>query len=377
LPNYFDFNPWDSPDRFQYYRMRAEGNNTLVFNPSRDGGQCYTAATSLVSFVSNTTTQEAVIDMSSIYATTDGNPLNKVSSSTGITQVQRGVRFLGGVAQLQDLAVLSTAVNMNWFVHTLVSNIVLSSGSTVATLTSGTANLQMTIQSPAGAVFTTGSAVPLSTSPDYAAFQTNPPSNGETWNTGITVLKINVPNSTNTQLTVSMCPYFTGNLIPIPNPLPVIPFSSWPTATALTLSFSQWESNYLNPTQMATLAVSAAAATPQNDGCANLLKYLCDINPSGAMTPTDLAALPTVGTTSISGNSYLTLSYRQNPLVTGMIVNLQTSTDLQKWKTVTPSSIQQVSTDPVTGDPIIQIQVQVKPGTSAEFIRLNVTSYPS
>jgi hypothetical protein len=372
LTNYFDFKPWDSPDRFQYYRMRAEGNNTLVFNPSWDGGQCSTGTTSLVAFVSNPTTQEAIIDMSSIYATTDGNPKNKVSSSTGITQVQRGMRFLNGVAQLQDVAVSSTAVNMTWFMHTSISNIVLSSGSTVATLTSGSANLQMTIQSPAGAVFTTGSAVPLSTSPDSAAFQTNPPSNGEAWNPGITVLKINVPNSTNTQLTVSMCPYFTGNLIP-PIPLKVIPFGSWPTAAALTLSFSQWESNYFNPTQMANFAVSAASATPQNDGRANLLKYLCDINPSGTMTATDLAALPTVGTTSISGSSYLTLSYRQNPLVAGIVVNAQTSTDLQKWQTVIPSSIQQVSTDPVTGDPIIQVQVQVTPGTPAEFIRLNVT----
>jgi len=224
IPHYFYNNPWDQPNRFQYYRTRAEGNNTLVFNPSLDGGQVSTGTATRVNFRSNADTQMAIIDMSQAYSKTDGNPAHKVSSTTPVTSVQRGMRFVNGVAQLQDEVESSSAVDLNWFMHTTTS-VTLDSGSTVATLTSGTTHLKMIIQSPAGATFSTMTAVPLPTSPDYAAFQTNPPSNGEAWNKGVTKLRIEVPNSIGTRVTISMSPYFDGNTPPAP--LPVEAFSKW------------------------------------------------------------------------------------------------------------------------------------------------------
>ena len=224
LAHYFYNNPWDQPNRFQYYRLRAEGNNTLVFNPSLDGGQASTGTATKVNFQSNANTQMAIIDMSQAYSTTDGNPTHKVSSTTPVTSVQRGMRFINGVAQLQDHVQSSSAVDLNWFMHTTTS-VVLNTGSTVAILTSGTTHLKMTIQSPPGVTFSTMAAVPLPTSPDYAAFQTNPPSDGEAWNKGVTKLRIEIPRSVETQLTVSMSPYFDGNTPPAP--LPVEAFSKW------------------------------------------------------------------------------------------------------------------------------------------------------
>jgi len=108
-----------------------------------------------------------------------------------------------------------------------------------------------------------------------------------------------------------------------------------------------------------------------NDGIPNLFKYLYNINPTRPMTAADRAALPVLATTSISGTQYLTLTYRQYALKTGITVNLQTSTDLQTWTTVANPIITQTGTDPNTGDPIIQFQVPVT-GTR-EFLRLNVT----
>jgi hypothetical protein len=224
LPHYFYNNPWDQPNRFQYYRTRTEGNNTLVFNPSLDGGQVSTGTATKVNFQSNASTQMAIIDMTQAYSTTDGNPAHKGSAATPVTGVQRGMRFVNGVAQLQDHVQSSSAVDLNWFMHTTTS-VALSSGSTVATLTSGTTHLRMTIQSPPGVTFSTMAAVPLPTSPDYAAFQTNPPSNGEAWNKGVTKPRIEIPNSVETQLTVSMSPYFDGNTPPAP--LPVEALSKW------------------------------------------------------------------------------------------------------------------------------------------------------
>lgn len=224
LPHYFYNNPWDQPNRFQYYRLRTEGNNTLVFDPSLDGGQASTGTATRVNFRSDANTQMAIIDMSQAYSTTDGNPAHKVSSATPVTSVKRGMRFINGVAQLQDDVQSSSAVDLNWFMHTTTS-VALSSDSTVATLTSGSAHLQMTIQSPAGGKFTTMAAVPLPTSPNYTAFQTNPPSDREAWNTGVTKLRIEVPNSTSTTLTVSMSPYFEGQTPPAAPAVTV--FSNW------------------------------------------------------------------------------------------------------------------------------------------------------
>ena len=225
LPHYFYDNPWDQPNRWQYYRTRAEGNNTLVINPSLDSGQAYYTGTAAITrFESHANVQQVVIDMTSAYAKTDGNPTHRVSSVTPVTQAVRGMRFVNGVAQLQDQVASSSGVDLNWFMHTRTA-VVLSSDSTAATLTSGSTHLQMTIQCPAGATFTTMAAVPLPSSPNYTAFQTNPPSDGESWNTGVTKLRIEVPNSISTTLTISMCPYSDGQTPPPPPE--VTAFSHW------------------------------------------------------------------------------------------------------------------------------------------------------
>jgi len=115
-------------------------------------------------------------------------------------------------------------------------------------------------------------------------------------------------------------------------------------------------------------------ATLENDGVANLLKYTFDIDPSVPLSSLDRAALPTLGTdsTTTPGTDYLTLTYRRYALATGISVNVQTSPDLKTWTTVTPNITQQVGTDPTTGDPIIEDEVNTN-GVTTEFVRLNVT----
>lgn len=137
------------------------------------------------------------------------------------------------------------------------------------------------------------------------------------------------------------------------------------------VTYTQWSNNYFasNP------ANAGGTATPQNDGVTNLLKYLCDINPAAPMSASDWAALPAAGLTTLSGSSYLTLTYRQNPLETGLTINVQTSSDLQTWQTVAPNYTLNAGTDAATGDPLTKIEVLVNPpGASKQFIRLNVTA---
>lgn len=140
-----------------------------------------------------------------------------------------------------------------------------------------------------------------------------------------------------------------------------------PAATqnfSLTVSetFAQWESQYG--------LTGGQTATPQNDGVPNLLKFLYDINPTVPMSATDRAATATIGAITISGTSYLTLTWRQNAALSGVTVTPQSTTDLQNWSAVGPAT--QVATDATTGDPIMQVQVPFS--GQKEFLRLNVTS---
>jgi hypothetical protein len=153
-------------------------------------------------------------------------------------------------------------------------------------------------------------------------------------------------------------------------------YSSTETITVnagATLTFTQWESLYFTSAQMANSAVSGPTAMPLGDQVPNLLKYLYDINPAVPMTTSEYAAMQTtdVDTTTTPGTTYLTLTYRQYAKLTGITVQVQVSTDMQNWTTVTPNIIHQVGTDPTTGDPIIEDEVTSTATT--EFIRLNVT----
>jgi len=142
--------------------------------------------------------------------------------------------------------------------------------------------------------------------------------------------------------------------------------------TVTTPSYSQWSSLKFTPSQQSDPNFIAPTATPLHDGVSNLLKYALDINPSATMSTTDLAALPVLNTLNGDGATILTLTYRQNPSATGITVNLQTSPDMVNWTTVTPDYVQSAGTDSSTGDPMIQVGVNVT-GASKEFIRLNVT----
>ena len=140
-------------------------------------------------------------------------------------------------------------------------------------------------------------------------------------------------------------------------------------------SFTSWESLYFSAQQMQTAdpTVIGPNATPQEDGVSNLLKFLFDINPAVAMSDTDRAALPQIGTTTIGTTTYLILTYRMNPTVSGITVNFDATSDLtSSGPPVTPDLDQMVGTDSKTGDPIMQVGVKMS-GATKEFLRLNVT----
>jgi len=137
------------------------------------------------------------------------------------------------------------------------------------------------------------------------------------------------------------------------------------TVAPAPVSFNNWSAKYA--------LVGKPTDTPQNDGVASVLKYFTDINPTKPASASDLKALPALARTTVLGTQFLTLTYRQNPVETGLVVELQTSPDARTWTTLTPPDlIRRVGTDPVTGDPIMQVGVKVS-RASRLFIRLNVS----
>jgi hypothetical protein len=147
--------------------------------------------------------------------------------------------------------------------------------------------------------------------------------------------------------------------------------NAYVVAASVTQSFRAAQSQPPG-TWAAIHSITNLNATPENDGVPNLLKYLYDINPTTTMSATDRAALPVLGIepTATPDTSYLTVTYRQNALATGITVNLQASTDLQTWTTVTPDVDQQTGVDPSTGDPIVEMGVSVLNAVPKKFIRL-------
>ena len=137
-------------------------------------------------------------------------------------------------------------------------------------------------------------------------------------------------------------------------------------------TYAQWATQFFTPAQQTAPATSGPNDTPQNDGVPNLLKYFFDIDPARPMISADRAALPVVGTTVVGGTRYLTLTYRQFALATGLTSQVQISADLVNWTAASNASTTQTGTDPNTGDPILQVRVAAS--GPRQFLRLQVAT---
>jgi hypothetical protein len=233
---YFDLNLSDYPNRYSYYRSRSEGQNTLVINPSSDGGQSETSNAPVISFVSNSTTQQGIIDMTSAYVNTTSG------STTVVKTAKRGMRLISGVAQLQDEVTTNSATNvdLNWFMHTTTT--ITQVNPTTMRLTSGNDVCDVVIQSPLTATFSGSPGSPsqfwgvlsnVAAAPMIATGSPNP--SDQDPNSGVRKLRIELnipptlsngqPVAQTTTVTVALCPYVnTGSA---PTPPAVIPLSSW------------------------------------------------------------------------------------------------------------------------------------------------------
>ena len=191
----------NGPDRWDYYRWRAEGHNCLIVNPTNMPDRIWNAPYApMLNYQSAQNGQRS-------FATWD-----LTNNITGVTKVQRGIQLFNKRKQVlvQDEIVHPTPTTCWWFAHfrnDQVSVTISGDGSSV-TLQSGTERLWGKIVSGDG-VWTVRAARPLPTSPNPA--EANP-------NTLFSKLAIQLTNVTNTTLAVWFVPLAPGEVAPTTTP---------------------------------------------------------------------------------------------------------------------------------------------------------------
>jgi hypothetical protein len=154
LPGYFGKNRWT------YYRMRAEGHNTLVINPGAEPGQDPKAASRIIKFDASATKSIAVADLTPAYA-------------TSAEKVFRGIAFSTSQVLIQDDLHTREPAEVWWFMHT-PAQISLDDQGTTAILAQSGKTLRARLLSPAGAKFSVMDAMPLPNSPHPENQNKNP-----------------------------------------------------------------------------------------------------------------------------------------------------------------------------------------------------------
>jgi hypothetical protein len=189
MPGYWD----RARQRWTYYRMRAEGHNTVLINPDRKPDQDPNAAAKIVRFESKPDRAFAIADLTAAYA-------------GRAKAVRRGVALHDGRSRVlvQDEIATTNPSEVWWFLHTEAQARVEDDG-TSATLSHDDARLWLRILSPLNAAFTVMSARPLPSSPDPQV---------QNRNDGVRKLAIRLSGVTNVRLAVVVVPLREGEAPP-------------------------------------------------------------------------------------------------------------------------------------------------------------------
>ena len=156
LPSYFS-----SPTRWTYYRLRAEGHNTLLINPDSTGGQNLAASTTITRFDSRSGSACMITDLTAAY-------------SAYSQSVKRGIALFNNRSQVlvQDEIKNLAPSTVYWFFHTN-DTLSLSNANRVALVHRSGKFLDMRIIAPPNASFSIMAAQPLPSSPAPAGQNAN------------------------------------------------------------------------------------------------------------------------------------------------------------------------------------------------------------
>ncbi|WP_349019107.1 DUF4962 domain-containing protein [Niallia taxi] len=197
LDGYFD----RGNNRWNYYRKRAEGQNTIVINPSQEPDQNIDAKALITDFNSAPNQGYAVIDMTRAYK-------DALIAKRGIALTHNRQLVL-----LQDELQLKTSSEIYWFMHTK-AGIEFTDNRKTAILSISGKKMYAHILSPSQAYFANLEASPLKNSPNPEI---------QTKNNEIRKLSIHLKNVKETNISV----IFTSNKNLISSSSSPLPLSSW------------------------------------------------------------------------------------------------------------------------------------------------------
>jgi hypothetical protein len=182
LPDYFGSKRWT------YYRLRAEGHNTLVLNSSKGPDQDPRAGARIARFEATPQSALAVADLTPAYA-------------EHAERVQRGIRFLDRRAVLiQDEVECKQPSELWWFLHTPAAATISEDGRTAGLEQRGK-RLHVRLAAPREGRFEVFAAEPLPSSPNPA---------GQAGNRDVKKLAIHLSDVRDTRIAVICEPAAPG-----------------------------------------------------------------------------------------------------------------------------------------------------------------------
>gem|GEM_PF-5728274 len=320
------------------YRKRAEGQNTLVINPTAND------------YLSSSDANERALNADQVYKDATGKPayaevikslssdlqsigivdLTNLYSKMRVSTVQRGFVLdrTDGSLLVQDEITAATAPEVCWFMHVPVayasraSQIAISSDGKTATITIGSNRLQCRILSGSGATFTVSEAVSLPSSPSLT---------GQTSNSGSCKLTIRYTGTASERLAVWMVPLKSGQSAPTTTPAvtalaawaPKVSRQAWAgdldgyASTSIadaSVSSTTWSSQITRATGLSMKALDSATASrvtpvtlslPLTSGeTVTWARLVASLKSTGSTTSTDLLYLD-----STTGQTYSSLGW--------------------------------------------------------------------
>jgi hypothetical protein len=147
-------------EKWEFYRMRAEGHNTLVINPGCGPDQELDAETRIIHYSSDAKGATATADLTDAYR-------------QHANRVHRTLAMKGdGVVSIRDEVRATAPSEVGWFMHTHAEAELEADGS-VAVLRQNGKQVAVEIVEPEGAVFSILEARPLPTSPNPESQEKN------------------------------------------------------------------------------------------------------------------------------------------------------------------------------------------------------------
>jgi len=194
----------------QFYRIREEGHNTLVFNPGKGYSQDHKGKSTIVRFETSPSDVFAITDLTDPYR-------------NYVTSAKRGYRLFNQRRALlvQDEIQAKQETDLWWFSHGTTGTVMtLAEGGREAIMERNGKLCHAYLLSPAGATFQVMDARPLPTSPDPDIQQQNK---------GVKKLAIHLPKAKNVTISVVMVPRYGFEPEPKPAVKPT-PLGSWKLA---------------------------------------------------------------------------------------------------------------------------------------------------